>query len=190
MTNYLVSGCPRSGTSLVMRILQYAGMPIATDNMRKADRNNKYGYFEIDNIINKIKKRPDVVFQYCNKALKIIHYGLQFLPQGNYKIIYVERDVEEVMQSIERMRQEPIRDREKARNIFLMFNAKIKRLLAKRSDFAYILINHGDLLRDPSPVLDKIATFYGLDSSQKGYMVAAIDFSLYRNRNTRLGLHI
>ena len=70
MTYYIVSGCPRSGTSLTMRILHKAGLPIAADNKRKADYDNKHGYFEIDNIINKLKDNPDIILH--NTQLELI----------------------------------------------------------------------------------------------------------------------
>ena len=74
MVNYVVSGCPRSGTSMLMQILTNAGMPIATDKKREADKDNMKGYYEVDGIVDKVKENPNVVVEYDNKVLKIMRF--------------------------------------------------------------------------------------------------------------------
>jgi hypothetical protein len=184
MVNYIVSGCPRSGTSMLMQILAKAGMPIATDEHREADKDNVHGYYEVDKIINKIMEKPETVFKYDNQVLKVIHYGLQFLPKGVYKIIYVERDLDEVMMSMERMIGKPDPVREKTKRLFDSYNKKIKKLIAERDDIDVLFVNHRDLFTDPGPVIDRIIEFYGIDSGRKKDMLSAIDASQYRSRKT------
>ncbi len=182
MVNYIVSGCPRSGTSLTMRILLNAGMPIATDDKREANKDNKHGYFEVDQIINKIKDNPKIIFNFDNKVLKVIHYGLQFFPKGNYKIIYIKRGLDEVMISMEKMIGKPDPKRKETKRIFAEFAEKVKKLMKERNDMAVLIINHRDLLTNPEPVIDKIIEFYGIAPSKKEDMLKAIDSSSYRNR--------
>lgn len=182
MVNYIVSGCPRSGTSMTMRILFNAGMPIAKDDKREADHDNRHGYFEIDDIVNKIKDNPEIVFEYDDKVLKVIHYGIQFFPKGNYKIIFIERDLDEVMASMEKMMGKPDPKREETKQIFSAFNKKARKLLEEREDIDFIVINHRDLINDAEPVIEKIIEFYAIDPEKKQKMMEAIDPELYRNR--------
>jgi len=181
MVNYIVSGCPRSGTSLTMRMLYCAGFPIAKDDKRAADNDNVHGYFEIDNIINKVKDNPSIVFDFDNEVLKITHFGIQYLPKGNYKIIYIERDIEEVLDSMEKMIEKKDKNREETRRVFLKYDKKVKKIMEERNDIQFIIINFNMLLKDPEPTIDKIITFYGIDSNKKEEMLGAIDKKSYRN---------
>ena len=184
MVNYIVSGCPRSGTSMVMRILERSGMPIAKDEKRKADNDNKYGYFEIDNIISMIEKNPEIVYQFEDKILKVTHFGLKFIPKGSYKIIYIERDIEEVLNSMEKMMGKKDDNREETKNAFIRLNEKIKNMMGNRDDIEYIIISHRKLITHPETEIEKIIRFFNIDSGRKEKMIEAIDTSLYRNRNS------
>ena len=44
----VVSGLPRSGTSMMMKMLEVGRQPILTDNLREADANNPNGYYEFE----------------------------------------------------------------------------------------------------------------------------------------------
>jgi len=185
MVNYIVSGCPRSGTSLAMRMLSSAGMPIAKDDRRVADVNNQHGYFEVDSIINKIKENPSMLGQYKGKVLKVIHYGLRFFPKGDYKIIYIERDIEEVLDSMEKMIGKPDPNREGTKRQFLALAEEIKSYIKERDDVDVLFINHADLLSDPEPTANRIIEFCGLSTDKKQAMLDAIDHSAYRNRRLK-----
>jgi len=182
MVNYIVSGCPRSGTSMLMQILANAGMPIAIDEKRKADKDNIKGYYEVDRIVNKVKENPNVVVEYDNKILKIIHFGIQYLPKGEYKIIYIERDIEEVLDSMDKMVGEKDNKRDETREVFLKFNKIAKKLMQERNDIDFILVNHRDLLTNPEPTINKIIEFFNIDKDKKQAMISAIDQKSYRNR--------
>lgn len=182
MVNYIVSGCPRSGTSLLMQILSESGMPVATDNKRKADENNMHGYFEIEKLIDRLKETPELVFDYDDKVLKIIHYGLQFLPKGDYKIIYMERDIEEVLDSMEKMLGKEDPHREKTKDTFLRLNKKCLKLMEERQDIQYLIINFRNLINNPDEELEKIIKFYNINKEKKPVMKEVIDPSSYRNR--------
>ena len=182
MVNFIVSGCPRSGTSLTMNIIAKSGLPIAADNKRAADYDNKKGYFEVDQIINKIKDDPQGIFKFDGKVVKIIHYGLQFLPKGDYKIIYVERDLDEVLASMEKMMGKSDPNRAETKRIFSGFNEKIKKMIQERKDVDVLFIKYNDLLTTPEPVVDELIKFLGINLSKKQAMLSVIDPSLYRNR--------
>jgi hypothetical protein len=78
---------------MLMQILDAGGLPVASDAKRNPDRSNPKGYLEVESIIDKLKDNPDYVFNFEDKVLKVIAYGLQYLPPGNYKLIYVDRQI-------------------------------------------------------------------------------------------------
>jgi len=174
MANYIVSGCPRSGTSLTMRMLANAGMPIAKDGKRAADSNNQHGYFEIDEVINQIKKDPSILNKYEGQVLKVIHYGLKFFPEGNYKIIYIERDIDEVLDSMDEMigKSDPNKEATKAR--FVALAKQIKDHIKTRDDMDVLFVSYADLLSDPEPTVERMIVFCGLSLDKKQ--------ASYRNR--------
>ncbi|MFC2162656.1 sulfotransferase domain-containing protein [Candidatus Altiarchaeota archaeon] len=186
MVNYIVSGCPRSGTSMTMRILAKAGMPIASDGERTADNDNVHGYFEVASIVDKIIADPSVVLKYDGQVLKVIHFGIKHFPPGDYKIIYIDRDLDEVMMSMEKMMGEPDPDRQATKDAFASFAEKVKSVMAERGDMEVLYVNHRDLVTDPSPVIDSIIEFYGIDPGKKDDMMSAIDPKQYRNRSSQM----
>ena len=103
--NYLVSGLERSGTSMLMQILNAGSIPISFDKSRKPDDNNPRGYFELEGgkIINKLMDGDFPLKLYKGEFIKITAYGLKYLPRGKYKIIYSERNIDEIMDSMEKM---------------------------------------------------------------------------------------
>ncbi|MBU0762115.1 MAG: sulfotransferase [Candidatus Altiarchaeota archaeon] len=182
MANIIVSGCPRSGTSMTMRILAAAGLPIATDEVREADKDNLHGYFEVDAIVDRIKENPDYVRGFDGKVLKVIHYGLQYLPKGDYKVVYIERDLDEVMSSMEKMTGKPDPNREETKQAFRKLGEKIKKEMGEREDMDVLYISHRKLLTEPNPEVERIIDFLGIDNLRLGDMVSAIDKRSYRNR--------
>lgn len=185
MVNYIVSGCPRSGTSMLMRILEKSGMPIATDEKRGPDESNVHGYFEVESIIDRLKENPGIVFDYDNKVLKVINYGIKYLPEGDYMMIYIERDLDEVMASMEKMTGKKDPDILNTKRAFESLNEEAKKLISERSDIRVLPVKHGDFMTKPGPVIDKIINFYGINPDKKPGMLSAIDKTQYRNRKQR-----
>jgi hypothetical protein len=180
--NYIVSGLPRSGTSLVMQMLKNGGMRIATDHKRKPDEDNPKGYLEIDGMLNKIKKDPNCIFNYTNRVVKIIAYGLQYLPEGNYKIIYIERNIEEVLDSMEKMAQIEDNERDQTRDSFILLNNFIKAKMKGRWDVRFLIINYNELIKNPIKVITNIEMFLDMPELDKMAMIETVDNKLYRNR--------
>ncbi|UCC39924.1 MAG: nucleotide pyrophosphatase [Candidatus Aminicenantes bacterium] len=182
---YIVSGLPRSGTSMVMQVLEAGGMPIATDKKREPDESNPKGYLEIESIINKLKDNPDFVFNFKGKVLKVIAYGLQFLPHGNYHIIYVERNIEEILDSMEKMMGAKDEEREDTKAAFIKLNDKTKAEIIKREDIKALFVNYNEILSSSKEPLDEIFRFLQDKNLDLEKMMEVVDNRLYRQR--RLG---
>ena len=97
----IVSGLPRSGTSMAMKMLAAGGMPILTDGVRTADESNPKGYYELE-AVKELHKQADMrwLFDARGKAVKIVSFLLTWLPETHdYKVIFMQRDLREVMAS-------------------------------------------------------------------------------------------
>ena len=184
MSMVIVSGLPRSGTSLMMQILQAAGIPIATDKKRKADENNPRGYLEIDNIIKKIRTKPEYIFNFDNKAIKITSPGIPYLPFWNYKIIYMERNIDEVINSMEKMiglKEDPNRDI--TRKGLLKLDKKARDIINKRTDMERLYVNYNSLIKFPESEVQRVQEFLSIDKGKLNRMIKCVDRNLYRSRH-------
>ena len=95
----IVSGLPRSGTSMMMQILESGGMKVITDNIRKADEDNPHGYYEYERV-KKIKDDTGWLKETRGKAFKMISLLLYDLPSNeNYKVIFMKRKMSEILAS-------------------------------------------------------------------------------------------
>ena len=103
----VISGLPRSGTSMMMQMLYAAGLPVITDQLRTADEDNPKGYFEIERIKGLYQENDKSwLVDYKGKAVKIISFLLLHLPAKiNYKVIFMERDLDEILASQKKMLQ-------------------------------------------------------------------------------------
>jgi len=185
-TNYIVSGLERSGTSLIMQILQAGNVPIAFDIKRQSDENNPKGYYELEGgkIINKLMDKTFPLEKYRGKFIKITAYGLKYLPPGNYKIIYTERNMEEILDSMEKMTGKKDENREETKDVFTKLNNMIKKLITNRKDTEVLFINYNEIIPNPEQNIEKIAKFLGLSDKCLDEMIKSIDKSLYRQRRT------
>ena len=179
---YLVSGLPRSGTSMIMQVLEAGGMPIATDEKRTPDESNPKGYLEIESIIDRLRDDPNYVFGFEGKVLKVIAYGLQYLPESSYKIIYVDRNIEEVLDSMEKMVGAKDEEREVTKQAFLKLNKKVKAEISQRKDMDVLYVNYNEILASPKEKLNKIYSFLKDERLDYDGMLEAVDRNLYRQR--------
>jgi len=185
-TNYIVSGLERSGTSMIMQILNAGGIPISYDNIRKADDNNPRGYFELEGgkIINKLIDGVFSFEEYKGKFIKITSYGLKFLPEGKYKIIYSERFINEIIDSMEKMIGKQDTNRTEIKNSIIKLNELIKKNIHSRKDVDVLFLNYNSILIKPEKNIKKILGFLKVKENNDivKKMINAIDVDLYRPR--------
>jgi len=178
----IVSGLPRSGTSLMMQMLAKGGVEILTDENRKADDSNPKGYYEYDPVMS-IHKDNSWLDKAQNKGVKIIAPLLQYLsPKFRYKIIFMTRDLNEVVKS-----QQIMRGKDPDTLPIHLFDA-YKRLLDsvriwddKEPGVEMIYLNYKDVVNDPISAIDTVTSFIGVDLDKEA-MATCVDKKLYRNR--------
>ena len=183
--NYIVSGLERSGTSLIMQLLRAGGVPCAFDTAsRPPDDNNPRGYFELEGgkVISRLRDGVFPLADYRGRFIKITAYGMKFLPPGNYRVIYTERNIEEVLDSMEKMAQVKDPDREGTKAAFIKLNEMVKGQLGGRMDVKLLLVNYNAIVRETAPEIRRIAAFIGADDVDEQAMAAAVDEKLYRNK--------
>lgn len=187
----IVSGLPRSGTSLMMQILEAGGFPPLTDGVRFADDDNPRGYFEWE-AIKKVEQDHRVLEQAVggDKAVKAISTLLPKLPKAhNYKVIFMERDIGEVIQSQQKMlvaRGEAAQEEYPAetRKRLKAHNDQIIAWMKAAPHMDILMVSHRKLIRNPADQISRIISFLGRDKlPSAGAMTGAVDPDLYRNRN-------
>jgi len=183
--NYIVSGLERSGTSLMMQILNAAGIPMEYNNERPPDKHNPNGYFELfgGKIINKLINGDININLYKGKFIKITSYGLKYIPKDfKYKIIYMKRNVEEILDSMEIMTGAKDQNRRETKELLMKLQNEIEDILDENNNINYITINYNQLLSDPSKTLYDICKFLGIPDGNVKRMAMAIDQTLYKER--------
>ncbi len=179
--NYIVSGLERSGTSMLMQILHAGKIPICYDNKRPPDKFNPKGYFELEGgkIISKLEDGKFPLNNFKGKFIKITTYGLKYLPPGKYKIIYSERDIEEILDSMEKMIGKKDKNRKHTKENIKKLNNLIKREIQERIDVNVIEINYNETLSNPEENICKILDFLNLPKDNLQSMINAVDINLY-----------
>ena len=184
---YIVSGLPRSGTSMMMAMLNSGGLEIITDNSRIADNNNPKGYFEYE----RVKKLPEGDINWVKdargKAVKVISALLKYLPDNyEYKIIFMSRDMNEILSSQSRMLErdgkngDSVSD-EKMSKLFNNHIIEVMEWMQNQENIQYLVISYNDVLQEPEDNVSKIDEFLRLDLDKRK-MVEVIEPNLYRER--------
>lgn len=188
----VVSGLPRSGTSMTMRMLEAAGLSIVVDGLREADEDNPKGYFELERVKDLAQENNwDWLQDARGQAIKIISYLLKELPDNhNYKVIFMRRDLREVLASQAKMleRRSETNETDDERMVELYENDlwKAGYLLKNNSRFETLMVSYRDVLDNPLDQAGKINEFLG-GGHDIDKMAAAVDPQLYRNRAEQLG---
>jgi len=182
----VVSGLPRSGTSMMMRMLAEGGLPIVTDELRRADDDNPNGYFELE-VVRQLKEGNFAWLKEANgKVVKVISALLEYLPQEyQYKIIFMERESKETLASQKKMldhRGETSKlSDEEIEQQFHKHLAAIKPWLVRQQNMEVLYVNYNALMAEPVPFCEQITGFLGA-SLNETRMLAIPDQQLYRNR--------
>ncbi len=183
----VVSGLPRSGTSMMMKMLEAAGYGIMTDEQRTADVDNPKGYYE-DERVKDLENMDDKswVAESRGKVLKVISFLLKDLPPDNsYRVLFMRRHVDEVLASQNKMiarlgtqdgTDDELMKQHYDRNLFQT------RMLIKRSpNIVSLDVDYKQAIGDPMAVAEQVSDFLGGGLDVQA-MAAVVDPSLYRNR--------
>jgi len=180
----IVSGLPRSGTSLMMQMIDQGGIEAVTDNIRTPDRDNPRGYYEFE-IVKKIKEDASWLPETRGKVFKMVSQLLYDLPPSeSYRIVFMRRDFDEMLLSQEKMLERlgrPAAPRDEIKRAFTRHLDQLFAWLEKQPNMKTLFVHYQDVVADPLEQARKVAAFLdGRVDADK--MAAAVDPSLYRNR--------
>ncbi len=183
----IVSGLPRSGTSLMMQMLAAGGMSALSDGERKADTDNPKGYLEWERI-KQLPKDPSLIAEGEGKVVKVISQLLLSLPDGHeYRIVFMQRPMPEVLKSQEEMLKRRGTyeggggDTSPIEQAFQRHLIEVNRWIAGKPNVKILRVHYHRVLRDPQTVADEVAAFLQVPLDIPA-MVGQVDGNLYRNR--------
>jgi hypothetical protein len=180
----IVSGLPRSGTSLMMQMLDNGGVEVVTDNLRAADTDNPKGYYEYEQV-KKVRQDASWLPRTRGKAFKMVSQLLYDLPAGEtYRVIFMDRDLDEMLSSQEKMLARlgrPAAPREEMKRAYAQHLERLHAWLGRQANFAVVRVSYNDLLDRPREQAERVREFLGGGVDVAG-MVRTVDPSLYRNR--------
>lgn len=184
----IVSGLPRSGTSMMMRAIEAGGQASLTDQIRKADEDNPKGYYEFEPV-KKTKEDPSWLQQAAGKkVVKMVYRLLYDLPPDyEYRVIFMQRNIDEVLASQRKMLHRSGKPAGSVPDAQMkaMFGAELKRCeywLSEQKNFSVLYVQYIDMIREPLEQAVRVNDFLGGCLDIKA-MAASVDPSLYRNRS-------
>jgi hypothetical protein len=182
----IVSGLPRSGTSLVMQMLAAGGVPILSDHERQPDTDNPRGYLEWERI-KQLPKDPTVIDEAEGKVVKVISQLLLSLPPAHdYRVIFVQRPLAEVLKSQDEMLRrrgthDPGVDQGVMKQAFQSHLYQVNTWLTSHANVRVLRLPYHSVLEDAKLAAESVAEFLGGDLDISA-MTAQVDLSLYRQR--------
>lgn len=184
-TILIVSGLPRCGTSMMMKMLEAGGIEPVVDNIRKSDEDNPRGYYEFEKV-KKIDKDASWLGETRGKVFKMVSMLLYHLPVGyRYKIVFMKRRMEEMLASqkkmLERKGVQPNQADEQITRLYGDHLKDVEKWLQGRKDIEVLYVNYNEVLSDPASNAKRVHEFLG-DPLNEDEMIRVIDPSLYRQR--------
>jgi len=182
----IVSGLPRSGTSLMMQMLAAGGLPVLSDGERKADADNPKGYFEWERI-KQLPKDPFVIAEAEGKVVKVISQLLLSLPEGHeYRVIFMQRPLPEVTKSQEEMLRrrgtfDPAADASPIERAFQRHLIEDNKWLVGKPNVRVLRVHYHRVLREAKTVAGELTKFLDVPLDIAA-MAQQVDATLYRNR--------
>jgi hypothetical protein len=180
----IVSGLPRCGTSLMMQMLDYGGVPVVTDHIRTADQDNPRGYYEFERV-KKLKEDVSWLPAARGKAIKMVSQLLHELPSNErYRIIFMERDLDEMLVSQDNMLarlNKPSAPRGAVAEAFRKHLRRVRTWLLEQPNITVLFVSYNDLVERPDVEAERVGAFLE-GKADPGSMLKAVDPSLYRNR--------
>ena len=180
----IVSGLPRSGTSLMMQMLDHGGVAVVTDHIRAADTDNPRGYYEFEQV-KTIQRDTSWLSATRGKAFKMVCQLLYHLPVSEtYRILFMERDLDEMLLSQEKMLERLGRTpapREAIKRAYVQHLERLHEWLSQQGNMKVLRVGYKDLVERPHEQTERVREFLGgaIDVEK---MVKAVDPTLYRNR--------
>lgn len=184
----VVSGLPRSGTSLMMQMLRAAGVSILTDHERSADSDNPEGYLEWERI-KSLPQDPEVIREADGMAVKVVSPLLRHLPPGHrIRVIFLHRPIDEVLASQKRMLANQGRPEEpedaRLRRTMLEHQKSVMSALLQTPNAETLIVSYPELVASPLGCSEKIAAFLKpMVELDPHLMAAAVKPDLHRNRS-------
>jgi hypothetical protein len=182
----IVSGLPRSGTSLMMQMLDAGGLPVLSDGERKADTDNPKGYLEWERI-KQLPKNPGLIAEAEGKVVKVISQLILSLPAGHeYRVVFMQRPLSEVLKSQDEMLRrrgnaDSIADNSAFEDAFQRHLIEVNKWLAGQANVQVLRVHYHRVLREPKAVAEEVAAFLQVPLDIEA-MVGQVDGRLYRNR--------
>jgi hypothetical protein len=182
----IVSGLPRSGTSLMMQMLAAGGLFVLSDGERKADTDNPRGYLEWERI-KQLPKEPGLIAEAEGKVVKVISQLLLSLPDGHeYRVILMQRPLPEVLKSQDEMlrRRGTLAgngDSSPIEEAFQRHLIEVNRWLNGKANAQVLRVHYHRTLREPKAAAEAVAEFLKVPLDIEA-MTREVDQSLYRNR--------
>jgi len=183
----IVSGLPRSGTTMMMQMLAAGGMPVLTDRVRSADEDNRKGYYELE-AVKRTKHDASWLQHAPAKAVKVVYMLLYDLPEDySYRVLLMKRNLEEVLASQQTMlarrgEQGAELAPQKMAEVFAGQLDKLDRWLAGQTNFRVLPVDYQRVIADPLTAAQRVDEFLGnrLDVSA---MALVVDPLLYHQRH-------
>ncbi|MBI3477895.1 MAG: sulfotransferase family protein [Acidobacteria bacterium] len=182
----IVSGLPRSGTSLMMQMLVAGGMQALSDGERKADTDNPRGYLEWERI-KQLPKEPALIAEAEGKVVKVISQLLLSLPDGHdYRVVFMQRPLPEVLKSQDEMLKrrgtyEGGGDTSAIEDAFQRHLVEVNKFLAGKPNVKVLRAHYHRTLRESKVVAEEIKAFLQVPLDVEA-MTREVDPSLHRNR--------
>ena len=177
----IVTGLPRSGTSLMMQLLNKSSLEILSDGIRQKDISNPEGYYELE-AVKGIVRDNSFLKDATGKVVKIVAPLPVYLDKSlDYRIVFMRREIEEVLRSQEKMlNKDQTSEREKFRTIYEMHLKKTYHFFESNS-IPYIDIQYKQLLNESEQELKRLIDFLEL-STPIEELLSVINVDLYRNK--------
>jgi hypothetical protein len=183
----VVSGLPRSGTSMMMKMLEAGGIVPMTDEIRTADKDNPKGYYEFERVKQLDKGDTAWVKEAQGKVIKVISALLKHLPsEYKYRVIFMRRTMPEILASQKKMlvrrgENADDMDDEKMAALFDKHLQSVQEWIQTQPNVSVLYVYYSDMLADPLSQIEKVVQFLGKDLNVEK-MANVVDPELYRNQ--------
>ena len=182
----IVSGLPRSGTSMTMKMLEAGGIPPLTDHIRSADDDNPKGYYEYERAKKLREGDTAWIPKAEGKVVKLIGALLVHMPSNyKYRVLFMRREMSEILASQAKMLENRAEDNkvddETMAALFIKHVKQVEDWMDSQPNLQFITVDYNAILKDPTPHIKKINQFLGGELDESA-MLGVIDPKLYRQR--------